>query len=209
MTDNNSESSSSVMPPERPFYRHPVAWVCFTVSVACFLFYLGFCAWSDNTRFYLANGKDGIVHKIDRKSGETWTIKNGAEIKQYKEQEIPSYVVRDITGRGGYDRHYSYSSSFGGDKDKEAELTSTFSGTLYNGTDWHITRIEFSLHNSKKAGTTGKDGKTIEHWHRDFRTSISLGPKRNGSFSFDTGEGHLNEATEWGIRTAWGHREDD
>lgn len=209
MTDN-TETSPSAVPSERPFYKHPLAWICCTVAVISFLFYLGFCAWIDSSRFYLANGKDGVVHKIDRKSGETWTMKNGSEIKQRREQELPSYEANKITGRGGYDRSYSYRSPFlESDKAQEPSLTSTFSGTLYNGTDWRITKIEFTLDNSKKVGTTGKDGKKIEHWNRDFRTSVFLNPKGTGMFSFDTVEGHLNEAAEWGIRTAWGYQEDD
>jgi hypothetical protein len=194
---------------ERPLYRHPVAWICLTIIVVSLLLYVGFCAWSENSRFYLANGKDGIVHKIDRKSGETWTFKNGSEIKHHKEQEIPSYEAGEITGRGGYDRAISYSSSYNTDTNKEPELKSTFSGTLYNGTNWHITKIEFSLDNSKKIGTTKKDGKKFERWSRNFRAKVFIDPKGNGSFSFDTGEGHWNEATEWGIQTVWGYREDD
>lgn len=208
MKDDRSGSSFSTrLLTERQFYRHPVAWVCFTVCVAFLLLYLGFRAWSESTRFYLVNGKDGIIHKIDRKSGETWAIKNGAEIKQHREQEIPSYEIAGITGRGGYDRAINYIPAFSNDntKDKEPALTSTFSGSLYNGTDWHITKIEINLDNKEKVGTTGKNGKTIESWSRDFRTRVSIAPKENGRFSFDTGEGHWNEATEWSIRTVWGH----
>lgn len=207
MTDELNQHVLEVPRKELPIYRLKAFWIIAGIFIVSISTFLSIWTWTNINRFSLSTGGDGLVHKIDRKSGDTWILRDGKFMKQHQSRPLPSYEVAEIEGRAGYDRDYTQH-RFTTASDQKIPLSAKFSGNLYNGSEWHITRVEVKIGNDKKAGTVGENGKKIEPWSRTFRAELSIGPKSNGTFLIDTIEGHLFEASQWEIREAWGYKLD-
>lgn len=169
---------------------------------------IGFWRWSDNTRFYVQMGKDGVAHKIDRKTGDIWTL-HGAEATVVAElKEAPPDVVSKIDGKAAYQYERQIvgsrksSSGLGNDLIEENVMGPYLKGKLYNGSDWEIVEIEVFITNQRG----GKDlPEGTNEWEREFREKIRLKPKSHCDFDVSTIDGQTHHAHQWTILRAWGY----
>ncbi|MGV3663935.1 MAG: hypothetical protein ACO1TE_27435 [Prosthecobacter sp.] len=173
----------------------PVALAALVVCVILFFAYK--MGQLSDSRFYLVASKDGVVQKIDKHTGQTWGFKNGIEIKPRILVELPGNDLSLIHGRAGYDREFT-SLALSAEPQPE-RFKSTFSGTLYNGSEWQVAKIEVRISNVPKLEEPGKP------WDREFRTDVFIDAKANGTFSVDTIEGHRHKADSWQVVRAWGY----
>lgn len=95
------------------------------------------------------------------------------EEPQPAEANVPYSAMSQITGRGG--------GSFG-----------SFSGTLYNGTSYHLSEITIGV-------TTTSAGNPVT---RTYVEDISIAPQTSGSFRFPIVEGDPGTETNWTIDAA-------
>jgi hypothetical protein len=154
------------------------------VAVACLIaFYIRL----SHNRYYIMTGSQGVAYEVDRKTGESWMLygyrkiaqQGGGESRQ-KEQELPYAEASKITGNAGL--------SYG-----------LFSGKLYNGSDWTVTRVIVSVSAKEEDGTI--------RWSRDFSEALTIKPLTTESFSVRVaGEQGIKEAP-WNIKKVFGYRE--
>jgi hypothetical protein len=141
--------------------------------------------WSSHNRYYMMVGDKGIAYEVDRKTGETWVLRGGEKTKQVnpdehrkEEQPLPSYERSKVTGDGGL----SYGS---------------FSGKIYNGSNWHITRVVITVDAQEEDGTS--------RWTRDFSDDLKIAPLATDSFYITvTGDSGVKKAP-WAIKEVYGH----
>lgn len=154
------------------------------VAVACLL---GFYIWASHNRYYITTGSQGVAYEVDRKTGESWVLygerkvpqRGGGEARQ-KERELPYETSSKITGNA--------SLAYG-----------SFSGRLYNGSDWVVTRVVIRVSAKEKDGTV--------RWTRDFSEIVTIKPLTTESFSISvTGDEGITKAP-WNIEKIFGHKE--
>ena len=82
---------------------------------------------------------------------------------------------------------------------------STFSGKIYNGSDWVLVELLVQVTARKKATPNATAGTVL--WSRQFRIpDLYVPPLEVRSFSIDvTGAEEAND-TEWSVVAAWGRR---
>ena len=130
------------------------------VAVACLI---AFYIWSSHNRFYIMTGSQGVAYEVDRKTGKSWKLRGARKILQeggdeshQKEEELPHAAASKITG----DADLSYG---------------LFSGKLYNGSDWVVTRVIVSVSAKEEDGTI--------RWSRDFSEAVTIRPLTTGYLS--------------------------
>jgi hypothetical protein len=154
------------------------------VAVACLV---GFYIWASHNRYYIMTGSQGVAYEVDRKTGESWMLYGARKIPQQgggesrqKEEELPYAEASKITGNAGL--------SYG-----------LFSGKLYNGSGWVVTRVIVNISAKEKDGTV--------RWSRDFSEAVTIRPFTAGSFSITvTGEQGIKDAP-WSIKNVFGYKE--
>jgi len=142
----------------------------------------GFYVWSIHHRFYILSSSQGVAYELDRKTGETWTLYKGkkmrhrGDVAKESAETIPPLEASKITGNAGF-------SGFG-----------FFSGKLYNGSEWTITKVVFTV-------TAKEDGGAIR-WTRDLVDNTEVAPLMTESFAVSvTGDQGVKEMSRLGIRT--------
>ena len=146
-----------------------------------------FYIWSAHNRFYIMSGSQGIAYEIDRKTGETWMLRGGnktphnwPQSRAKSVEEIPPFDSAKITGNAGLG-------------------SGLFSGKIYNGSSWTVTKIIVTVTAKEENGST--------RWTRDFAHDIQIQPLTTASLYITvTGEQGIKEAP-WAIKSAWGYKE--
>jgi hypothetical protein len=148
---------------------------------------IAFYIWSSNNRYYMMTGSQGVAYEVDRKTGESWMLlginkvsHKGAKDSRHKEQELPCGEAIKVTGNAGHS--YGY-----------------FSGKLYNGSDWIITRVIVSICAKEHDGSI--------RWSRDFSENLTIKPLSTESFSVAlSGDEGIKDIT-WSIKKVFGYKE--
>ncbi len=156
-------------------------------AIVAVAFLIAFYIWSSHNRYYIMMGSQGIAYEVDRKTGESWRLYGNRKIAQQgddesrqKEQELPYAEASKITGSAGL----SYGS---------------FSGKLYNGSDWTVTRVIVSVSAKEEDGTV--------RWSRDFSEALTIKPLTSMSFEVTVvGDQGIKEAP-WNIKKVFGYKE--
>ena len=104
----------------------------------------------------------------------------GGVESQPKGSELPSDAASKVTGNAGL--------SYG-----------LFSGRLYNGSDWVVTRVIISV--------TAKEGDGTVRWSRDFSEAVTIRPLTTESFSITVAGGEGLKEAPWGIKRVFGYKE--
>lgn len=151
-------------------------------------FLVGFYIWSSHNRFYVVSGSQGVAYEVDRKTGESWSLygarktrHEGTVVPKTQGETIPPWEAAKITGNAGL-------SGFG-----------EFSGKLYNGSSWTVTRVIFTV--------TAKDEGGATRWTRDLVENVEIAPLTTGSFSVSiTGDQGVKDMS-WSIKEAFGRKE--
>ena len=127
------------------------------VAVVAVAALIGLYIWSSHNRFYVATVSQRVAYEVDRKTGESWmllddqkTPMQGRDESRHEEQELPNTAAKQVTGNAGL-------SSSG-----------TFSGKLYNGSDWVVTRVILNVSANEEDGTV--------RWSRDFSDAVTIRP---------------------------------
>ena len=148
---------------------------------------IGLYIWSSHHRYYIMTGDRGIAYEVDRKTGQSWMLYGGEKIpheggaeSRHKEQELPYSDAAKITGNAGL--------SYG-----------LFSGRLYNGSDWVVTRVVINV--------SAKEADDTIRWSRDFSEAVSIRPLSTESFSVIVAGGHGVTNAPWTIKKVFGYKE--
>jgi hypothetical protein len=148
---------------------------------------VGFYIWSTHNRYYIITSSNGIAYEVDRKTGKSWVLFGGRKIEQESpdtqdrpEHPLPLAEKEKITGTAG----------LGFDE--------TFSGKIYNGSSWVVTRAVMNV--------TAKEEDGSVRWSRDFSADLKIKPLETASFSVAvTGERGIKLAT-WNIKEIYGYQ---
>ncbi|HSV72556.1 MAG TPA: hypothetical protein VLH79_02215 [Chthonomonadales bacterium] len=145
-------------------------------------------------RYTLINaGSPGVAYQIDRKTGRTWMIRGGVKreqidpeqeklINESLTQRLPVEAWAKVTGNAAL-------SGYSG----------TFSGRLYNGTEWIITRFVIEVKCMEADGS--------ERWTRAFRVDQEIPPLTTEPFSFAVTGQQGDPKFEWSISDLFGRPE--
>ncbi len=154
------------------------------VAVSCLI---ALYIWSSHNRYYITTGSEGVAYEVDRKTGESWGLRGGLKILQQgkgesrqKEEELPFAAASKITGNAGL--------SYG-----------QFSGQLYNGSDWIVTRVIVSVSAKDEDGTV--------RWSRDFSEAVTIRPLTTEYFSITVAGGQGIKEAPWIIKKVFGYKE--
>lgn len=155
-------------------------------AVACLIAYY---IWSSHNRFNIITGPQNVAYEVDRKTGESWLLAGARKIPQQteaeirkKEQDLPGFEARKITGNASLKQQYG-----------------TFSGDLYNGSDWTVSKVVINV------SAKEHDGKF--RWSRDFSVPVEIKPLSTSSFSVIVHNCQGIGEAPWSMRTVSGHRE--
>jgi hypothetical protein len=118
-----------------------------------------------------------ITGKTEMFSGEWETVKETPPTP--KSTKLPPWDAAKVTGNASL-------SGYG-----------SFSGKLYNGSSWHITRIIFRV--------TAKESDKSLRWDRQFDDKIKIAPLSTSKF-FVSVIDDKNVDFEWDIVEAWGYK---
>lgn len=154
------------------------------LAAACLI---GLYIWASHNRYYIMTGDSGVAYEVDRKTGESWMLYGGKKIPQQggiesrdKEQELPHAEATKITGNASLSNGY-------------------FSGKLYNGSDWIVTRVVINV--------SAKEEDESVRWSRDFSENLTIKPLTTESFSFAVTGDHGIKDAPWGIKQVFGYKE--
>jgi len=146
---------------------------------------LAFALYLNNTRFYMMTSSGGQAYEVDRRTGRTWILRGDSKTEQLDPaaiepglKAIPFFDVhRHLTGRANLE-------------------WGKLSGSVYNGTDWTVKRIVFSVTIKEEDGTV--------RWTREYATNVRIPPKSSSETTFDvTGAGDFG-SWSWSITEAYG-----
>lgn len=159
----------------------PLALVVVVLAALC-----AFYIWSSHNRFYIMAGSQGIAYEIDRKTGETWMLRGVSKTPHDTQEpggkaveELPPSEGGKITGNAGLGSGY-------------------FSGKIYNGSSWTVTKIIVTVTALEENGNI--------RWTRDFAYNTEVQPLTTASLYIEvTGEQGIKESS-WTIKSAWGYR---
>lgn len=159
-------------------------WIAAIIAAAAVV---GFHIWSSHNRYYIMTSSKGVAYEVDRKTGKSWELIGGRkiehespDIKERPERPLPYAEATKLTGNAGL--------SYG-----------TFSGRIYNGSGWVVTRVVVNV--------TAKEEDGAVRWSRDFSENVKIKPLGTGSFSVTvTGEHGIKDAP-WGIKEAYGYED--
>ena len=159
------------------------------VSIIATAFIVVFYIWSSHNRYYIMTSSKGIAYEVDKKTGESWMLHGGKKVpqespernKKQEEKELPFEESTKITGNASLS--YGY-----------------FSGKIYNGSSWTVTKIVFNVTLKEE------DGKI--RWSHDFSDNVTVAPLTTEKFiiSVTGGDGKF-ENIAWSIKQVFGYRE--
>ncbi len=149
---------------------------------------VGVYLWLAHNRFYILSGREGIAYEVDRRTGETWTLRGAnktrhksPELDRRRAETIPPWEAAKITGNAGL-------SGYG-----------SFSGMIYNGSGWTVTRVIFTV--------TAKEESGAVRWTRDLAENCEVAPMTTGSFSVSVPGDQGVKDVVWLIKEASGRKE--
>lgn len=159
-------------------------WVTAIVAVAGVI---AFWIYSSHNRYYIMTSSQGIAYEVDRKTGNSWALigerkiqQESPDVKERQERPLPYDERTKVTGNAGL----NYGS---------------FSGKIYNGSTWIITRIVVNV--------TAKEQDGSVRWARDFSDDVKINPLETGHFSVTvTGDEGVKDAP-WNIKEIYGYQE--
>jgi hypothetical protein len=164
---------------------------------------IAFYIWSSHNRYYIMTGSQGTAYEVDRKTGESWMLHRDRKVAQqegeksrHNEQEIPFVDASKITGNAGLLPSNSFWPG-----SAERKPSGIFSGTLYNGSDWTVTRVIVRIQAKDKDGTV--------RWLRDFSATLvpELRPLTTESFSLTVVDEQEIKEAAWNIKKLFGYKE--
>ena len=150
------------------------------VSASCLV---GLYIWSSHNRYYIMTSDRGIAYEVDRKTGESWMLYGVRKLPQrgrQKEEQLSHTVAGKITGNA--------SMSYG-----------VFSGKIYNGSEWVITRVVVNVSAKEKNGNI--------RWSRDFSEIVTISPLTTESFSITVLDSEGVKESLWNIKEVFGYKE--
>ncbi len=159
-----------------------VIWVVAIIASACVA---AFYVWSSHNRYYIMTSSKGIAYEVDRKTGKSWALigtrkiaQESPDIKEKSERPLPYAERAKVTGNA--------SLSYG-----------SFSGKIYDGSSWTITRIVINV--------TAKDEDGSVRWCRDLSDDLEISPLETGHFSVTVTGEHGIKDSPWYIKEVYGH----
>ena len=148
----------------------------------------GVYIWFAHNRFYILSGGQGIAYEVDRRTGETWTLRGAnktrhksPEVERRRTETIPPWEAAKITGNAG-------PSGYG-----------SFSGMIYNGSGWTVTKVIFTVTAKEEGGGT--------RWTRDLVENCEVAPMTTGSFSVSVPGDQGVKDVAWFIKEAFGRKD--
>ena len=138
-----------------------------------------------NNRYYILTSEKGVAYEVDRRTGDTWVL-HGTTKRLQEEyrpvnrrlKAIPYPDKSKITGNG--------SLGYG-----------SFSGKLYNGSDWTVKEVVFQI--------TAKEEDGSVRWSRQLKKEITIEPLSTEYFSVTvSGEQKVGSFT-WHLDQARGY----
>ncbi len=161
-----------------------VIWVVVLIAAAAVA---AFYVWPSLNRYSIETGTDGVAFEVDGKTGKSWALRHttkaahkSRDIKKKPERILPNAEQAKVTG--------SAELSFG-----------RFSGEVYNGSKWTITRIVFGVTATEESGSV--------RWARDHSENIVVGPRITRSFSGLTIEREGMKNAPYSIKEVYGYQE--
>ena len=161
-----------------------VIWVVVLIAAAAVA---AFYVWPSPNRNNIETGTDGVASEVDGKIGKSLALRHstkaahkGRDIKKKPERILPNAEQAKVTG--------SAELSFG-----------RFSGEVYNGSKWTITRIVFRV--------AEKEEDPSARMTRDFIKNIVVGPRITRSFSGLTIEREGMKNAPYSIKDVYGYQE--
>jgi len=159
-------------------------WVAVVAGMTILVCYY---TWSIHRRYYIMVAAQNIAYEVDRKTGETWMLHGTKKILQKADreltrrvEELPKQAAHLVTGNAGLRSGY-------------------FSGRLYNGSDWIVTRVIVHVIAKEEDGTV--------RWSRKFADEILIQPMTTGSLSITVvGDAGIKDV-EWSVENIYGYRE--
>jgi len=155
-----------------------------TVVFGCFV-------WPTQYRnSYLRSGGSSCPVRIDRFSGHAeiltgsgWRPLGGGNdaAKTRKEEELPPEEASKITGNAVL--------SYG----------SLFSGKIYNGSAWVVSKVIVNISAKEKDGTI--------RWSRDFAEPVTILSLSTGTISISVTDGNGIQDAPWSMKKVYGYRE--
>lgn len=153
-----------------------------------------FYIWVSHNRFQLVETKGDVAYEVDRRTGETWLLEYESKTRHklqvadagmaeelHKGEMLPLDALLKITGNGGF----------------EGGFGNYFSGKLYNGSDWTVAKVVFTV--------VAKDNNGSVRWTRDLAHDVGLEPLTTGSFRVPV-TGEEGATAGWSIKQAYGYR---
>lgn len=159
--------------------------VALAVVIAVILL-VGFYIWSSHNRYYIMTGSEGVAYEVDRKTGESWMLYGGRKIPQEgpsskrHQEPLPHAEASKVTGNAAL--------SFG-----------SFSGKIYNGSSWTVTRIVINV--------TAKEADDTVRWSRDFSENVTVSPLSTESFYVSVTGAHDIKDAFWTIKQVFGYKD--
>ena len=159
-------------------------WVAIVAAMTILVCYY---MWSVHRRYYIMVAAQNIAYEVDRKTGETWMLLGPKKTKQEiagatkrNALELPTEAAHLVTGNAGL--RYGF-----------------FSGRLYNGSDWILTRVIVNVSAKEEDGTV--------RWSRDFADDMLIQPMTTGALSISVVDDRGVKDVEWSLKKVYGYRE--
>ena len=144
--------------------------------------------WFSYDRYQLVQGPRGGSYKLDRMTGDSWFL-YGVNVTphepsprnpgtQGEERLLPQSEQVKVTGNASL-------------------LSDTFSGKLYNGSGWTVSRLVVTI--------TAKEQDDSVRWSRDYSADVRVSPLNTEQFSVTViGENGIG-STSWAIKEVYGY----
>ena len=137
-------------------------------------------------RYYIIPGAKGIGYEVDRITGKTWVLDHGEKNLQKGEgqtkvdpvTDLPPWEISKLTGNAAFDPNIPY-----------------FSGSIYNGTDWHILEITATI--------TAKNQDGSVRWMRQYKLALGSDPLSSEDFAVKVSD-TTGASASWQIDSARG-----
>ena len=146
---------------------------------------IGLYMWSSHNRYSVTISSSGTAYEVDKKTGKSWLLVGTDKVAQKDiiEQVIPYKEAEKITG----------SARVGGN--------GYFSGKLYNGSNWTVTKIFFIVSVSE---TKNMEPNSLK-WSRTFSEEMTINPFSTKSFSIPVIDDQGIKGFSWGIEKVVGY----
>lgn len=162
--------------------------VVIIISIISITILIGLYIWVTHHRFYAIQGAQGVAYEVDKKTGESWVLFGALKSPQQKkekkyngkEKELPFVSSDKITGNASLGEDY-------------------FSGKIYNGSDWIVTRVIVRVSAIESDGTV--------RWSRDFSAPVTINPLTTEPFSVMVSGSQGIKKWSWDIIKVFGYKE--